>query len=368
MAIATLKKLRPRASTIGLDIGARTVRAVQLVCSGSTYSVEQVGRQSWHLNEDREEQGPPQVGNSLARCVSGANFRGKRVHTAMNTPELEVHAIELPEGVVQSSAEEVERIVQWEVQRLTTHEHESIETRHWHLPKARPSVPNAIGVAALTKTVADAVNLCRDAGLTCTCVDVAAAALVRFGSIIAVWPENCVWGILDLGFRRTRLVVCMDDVPVLIRDVGTGGAAWTLRIAEELQVSEKSAEVHKCDAGIGMGERGCREGGDGPPLKELGGILAGILKNDLRVIATEIKRSYEYVLNCYGGREAGMLVLVGGGAALQNLPENLTDALGIEVQRGSQVAAGTASRLEHARIKSVHLDEYALAIGLAIED
>jgi len=157
-------------------------------------------------------------------------------------------------------------------------------------------------------------------------------------------------------------------VPVLVRDVGRGGDAWTRRIAEELQVSEKSAEVHKCDAGIGAGERGYREGSDRLPLKELGGVLAGIMKNDLRAIATEIKRSYEYVLSCYGGREAGKLILVGGGAALHNLPEHLTEALGIQVQRGSQLAADTASRLEHGTINSVHLDEYALAIGLAIED
>ena len=367
MSILTLLNRARKATPIGVDAGARSVRAVQLTQTGTQYVIHRVARIAHHIRADNATDARADLATEIRDCIGRARFRGTRVRVALNTPDVEIHALELPDAIAQSKPSEAERIVQWEVRRLVTQEDGELETRFWHLPKTRPSVPNAIGVAAPSDAVLGIFNACRNAGATCTGVDVAAAALARFGGLLARWPEDTVWGMLDIGLRRTRLIVCIDEVPVLVRDVGSGGEAWTNRISESLALSERTAEIHKRDAGIALLGRGVRDKAKEAPLSELGAILTGILKNDLNGMATQIKRSYEYVLNCYGGRKAGSLVLVGGGAALRNLPEFLTQSLGIPVQRASDLVAHEDSNLQIGPLDAAPLEEYALAIGLAIE-
>ena len=64
-------------------------------------------------------------------------------------------------------------------------------------------------------------------------------------------------------------------------------------------------------------------------------LILGALRADLNDLASEVKRSYEYVLSCYPGRRAADLVLCGGGSLLHYFPEFLGNALGIPVRRAS---------------------------------
>ena len=77
-----------------------------------------------------------------------------------------------------------------------------------------------------------------------------------------------------------------------------------------------------------------------------------------------MKRSYEYVLSCYPGRRAADLVLVGGGAATRNLPEYLTDALGVGVHRASAYLERDTCRWHLSLGSQDRLEDFALAIGL----
>ncbi len=356
-----------KTTPIGLDLGARAIRAAQSTRSAGHYVVTRAVRYELQdLGTDTQDES-----RSTAAALDGglrlAEFRGKRVRTALNSPDLELHALELPPAVSTGRSVELARVVRWEVERLTTITGESLETRHWPLPATTASGPNAIGVAAPREKVVATVAACRQAGLLCASVDAAAAVLCRFGALLETWDSEAVWGILDLGYRLTRLVLCVDDVPVLVRNVGGGGTAWTKRIAESLQISTKAAEVQKRDAGLALSGRGIRAEGGAVPPTELGSIITGVLRTDLRDIALEVKRSYEYVLGCYPGRRAADLVLVGGGAAMKNLPEYLNNALGIVVRRASLYLENDSCRLEYAGGRPNRFDEFALAIGLTVK-
>ena len=212
----------------------------------------------------------------------------------------------------------------------------------------------------------ETVTACAHAGLTCTRIDAAAAALCRFGHRLHQSSPDIVWGLLDLGHCQTRLILCVDDVPVLIRQAGAGGAAWTQRIADALQISAKAAEVQKRDVGIALTGRGLRADAASAPTTELGSILTGILRSDLHEIAGEVKQSYEYVLSCYPGRQAADLILVGAGAATRNLPEYLTSALGISVHRASAYLEHESCRWHPSLGDQNRLEDFALAIGLTV--
>lgn len=356
-----------KTTPIGLDVGAHGVRAVQLRRRSHAYAIKVATKVERPTAFSESKGDEPSVSGFIRDCLRQASFHGYDVRAGLSMPDIDFHALELPETIASQKEEEVENIVQWEVQRLTTRQDEKLVTGHWLLPASRPSSTNAIGLVAPEAVVMQVVDSCKDAGLACTQVDAAAAALARFGHLVAHWSADVVWGLLDFGFRQTRLILCVDDVPVLVRDAGSGGDAWTKRIAETLRVSPKTAEFHKREAGIELVGRGVRGDAASAPRSELGAILTGILRNDLNTIAGEVKRSYEYVLSCYPSRSAGGLLMVGGGAALRNLPEFLNDALGIPVGRASRQAIGEASQLDIGSCCEEDIDELAVSIALAID-
>jgi Tfp pilus assembly PilM family ATPase len=301
------------------------------------------------------------------------------VATALSPPDIEFHSIELPNA----NTAELSKVVEFEVKRLFTRDDTRVETRHWTLPHTGSAEggPNAVGVVIPYDKVVETVELCRGERLTCSRVDTGATTLSRFSDLLNAWPSEEIWGVLDLGHRQSRLILCLESVPILVRTVGAGGDVWTQRIAEALGTTAKTAEVHKRDHGIAVTSRdttvsavatvGGHQSGEHSPQcdgtrAELASVLLGILRSDLNQLASEVKRSYEYALSCYPRRRAADLILVGGGAAMRNLPEYLTDALGIPVRRASAYLESSSCRLRYSSGKQNALEAMALAIGLAI--
>ena len=97
-------------------------------------------------------------------------------------------------------------------------------------------------------------------------------------------------------------------------------------------------------------------------------MLFSAIRSDLNMLASEIKRSYEYVMGCYPAAEISDLMLVGGGALLRNLDAYLSSELGITVAMASRYLNEPTCRLTwpDARIGSV--EEMATATGLAVPE
>lgn len=372
--VTLLRKIRGR-TAIGLDVGASGARAVQLRRGDEHFVMAGSVVREWPPascgGEDEYE--PRARSERIRSCVQDGAFRGRSVIMALNPPAVEFHALELPSAVFADSGVDADELVHWELQRLITEPIENVETRHWALPKAQKVGATAIGVAVRRETVLQTLKHCARAGLECVQVDTGAAALVRFGTLLQTWSTKTIWGLLDLGFEESRLVLCVDDVPVLVRRAGSGGQAWTKRIATSLQFSEKAAEVQKRDHGIALRETGGRpvdrrEEAGATANAQVASILLGALRPEFRELASEVQRSYEYILSCYPDRQAGDLVLVGGGAAMRNLPEFLGAALGIPVRRASDYLEGEHCRLRLSAGHVPRLEAMALATGLAVSE
>ncbi len=367
-----LNRQRKR-TPIGLDIGVRGVRAVQLTRPGDEFVVFcAAAHEGSHAGSDTVDQ-TQRLTTHIQGCVRQATFRGRSAVAVLNPPAVEFHTLELPAAVLASRDASTAQVVRWEVGRLTSEPIDDIETGHWALPPTKVSAPNAIGLAVRRERVSQTFASCARAGLRCTGIDVGAAALARLGTILHTWNSEEVWGILDIGYEEARLLLCVDDVPVLVRRAGPGGQAWTMRIADSLQMSLNSAEVHKREHGIALTSRGARKESQNPPAGEVASILLGTLRGELKDLASEVKRSYEYVLGCYPSRHAADLILVGGGATMRNLSEFLTSVLGIPVRSACDYLGEEHCRLHYAiddpsapKAGCVRVEVLASAIGLAI--
>ncbi len=361
-----LSSVSARLTPIGLDVGSGGVRAAQLRRSGDDWTVVHIAHCERPITDGEEERSD--VERQILTCLGQAEFSGRRASVALSAPDVEFHALDLPAAILTQSDESASRVVRSEVLRLTNKPDDQIETGHWSLPPTKVTGPTVIGAAVDHEAIDQMLRVCERTRLQCMRIDTAATSLCRLGCLLNMWEPSQLWGILDIGQRQARLTLCLDDVPVLVRTTGAGGRAWTEWIAESLEISVKAAEIQKREHGLAppRGNMGRRV--EDTPAAEVRSILGSILRGNLKDLAGEIQRSYEYVLSCYPSHKAGDLILVGGAAALKNLPELLADALGIPVRMASSYLASDTCRLRHASSKQNPLEVFGLAVGLAVGD
>jgi len=361
-------------SPIGLDFGPRHVRAAQLERSGDRWTLL---RASCWAKRDDEADATTTEGflQRVRRSMEHSPFQGRGVIGGLSVPEVEVHPLEIPEAGELQYEERFADAVRWEMQRFISIPLEQTAVDYWRIPRVAGSRTTAIGVAAKRTQVEALSHFADHLGWDCERVDATPCALARLGTLLRRRPgadPKAIWGVLDAGFRLLRLVVCVDEQPVLVRTLGNGGQAWTEAIASGLGLSIEAAEIHKQDHGIVGGASDKQNepipGRDKPESSsQIGHMIHNILSPDLAAVVNEIERSYEYVMRCFPERNADELVLVGGGAQLRNLAGFLKQTLGIDVVRVEELVARADSPLTCDPASPKDLSSFAAAIGLAID-
>jgi len=407
---------------IGLDFGATAVRAVQLRRSGGHYAVvaavQLSVRNSHHWRGATS--GEPRRGNArglaqrIQRALSQRDFRGRIVVLGISPPDVAIHPLGIPMAQDPAGAgakgrdSTLAQVARMEIQRLASFGSDTVVTDWWPVPPGRGTDTTAMGVAARTDQVNELCDLCDMMGYECRRIDVSPCAAARFGFQLHPPADDQVWAALDVGARSTRLIVCINDVPVLARSVGDGGQDWTERIAAALEVTPESAEVLKRDHGIPAGrgpqplERPAEAPGSAhvlePPnslggrtvwiprmnsgapettpaaassasatqtLTEVASMIYSVLKPRLDRLAREIERSYAYVLQSYPNRSAGPLLLLGAGSRMKNLDHFLGERLGIQVADAESFRGD--ERIRFAGSGTECLGSLAVAAGLAMD-
>ncbi len=371
-----LKKIKLSATTcsaIGLDVGPTTIRAAQLERDQNRWVVTRLAQWS-RRDSEAGLQSSDGFAKRIRRALIQADYQGRRVLAGLSVPELEVHALEVPNRGDMESSDRFGEALAWELRRVMNVAADDSALSYWRVPPSQTTRTTAIGVAAKKQHVQAVNTLVAAMGLDCECVDATACALARVGTMLRTRADvepNSIWGVLDVGQRMMRLAVCVNHSPVLVRALGNGGAAWTQSIAAALGVSEDAAEFHKRDHGIAASNAistADSAKNQNQQADEIAVMIQNILSHDLNQTAQEIERSYEYVMRCYPERNADELILVGGGAATIGLDRFLAQKLGIKVRSLDSIIRDQPSALTVAAHIRESLDPYAAAIGLAIEE
>jgi type IV pilus assembly protein PilM len=376
---------------IGLDLGTHAIRAVQLEpqYGGNEgrpryrlRAAVQARRDEPALMENEGPMGHP-LRPGLKQLLGRGGFKGRNVIIGLDPPQLVATTVNLPLHGRSLDDPQIRSALSFELARHITCEMAAAEVRAWPLPKGAGIAPTVMGVAVPRKLVTDLHDLVASVGYACRRIDAGACALARCCTVFCRPPPDTIWGVLDVGQTTSRLAVVVDGVPVLQRELPTGGSIFTFRVAEGLKLAPQAAERLKRDYGIAGGyprlqdARPADDNGDesvasqcrptepdqAADIPQVPRLVFSAVRRSLISLAVEVEKSMAYAMHLHGDLPVSNLYLAGGGAALKGLPEFLSQEIGIDVKPADPL---TGLSIEHPLAGGDPSCAWARAFGLAL--
>lgn len=332
---------------IGLDIGSKTIKIVELEGSGPSLTLRASGIVGY-------------TGNSPDKMQDGREFEAlaailKKLHKEARVSSHEI-GIAIPEQLVFSRAirfplltdQEVAAAVRWEADQYIPIPKEEAIIQHQILEKREKSTPPEVLVllvAVPKKVVENYVTVCEMAGFTVSFVETELMSLTR-----CLAPKDKTVMIVDFGARSTDLAISKNGSLSFSRSIPTAGEAFTRAVAQGLGIEQMQAEEYKKTYGLST--------------QQLEGKVKASLDAVFRVVVDEMKKAVHFYQTEEKGDTPSSVILVGGTSSMPEASTFLTKYLGLEVVVGN---AFEGIKLEPEVLKNIQpfIPLYPVAVGLA---
>lgn len=251
---------------VGLDIGARYVKAVQLTDNNGKYSITNFGV--------AEIIAPRTAADAVLEIFDARKFKTKRVVASVSGRSVYVRYVVMPrmndEEIVNAAKYEMGKYIPVEVDEVI-HDVQKLGDIESSGTQSDPEM-RVLLVAARRSFIDDQVAAIEAAGLTPVILDVDAFALgnaYELGALIN--PQSIVPGRLialaDIGATKTSVHIMDETGPYFTREIYKGGDDFTGAIAARTGLESHDAEALKRDVSAhgagGGGGGGGNRGGDG---------------------------------------------------------------------------------------------------------
>jgi type IV pilus assembly protein PilM len=330
---------------IGLDVGTRFVKAVQLTDNNGKFSVTDF---AYH------EIGPElTAADAVAEIFAKKKFKTKRVATAVSGRFVFVRYINMPvmtdEELVNAAKYELGKYIPVEVDEVL---HDSQKLEELPVSEGHEAEMRVLLVAAKRTFIDEHVALLEQAGLQPAIVDVDSFALGNAYELAgasnpdAVRPGKLV-ALVDIGATKTNINIMSDNVSYFTREFYKGGDDITDAMSKKLGIEMKDAEHLKRNP----------QGEEAKVLECVGGAIEDIC-HDLNI-------SIDYFENQYD-RKVDEVFIAGGASQTLGLDEILEKTVQKKVWKWNpaqylEVKMEDADKEELTR----HAASTAIAVGLA---
>lgn len=324
-----------RRSAVTFDFGAAGIRAHQFRARGSRISLWDALELDLPRGDGADSNESPVVDIArLARLVEQGRFLGRDVALILSPPDVQFSALHLPEQVLTQEPVRIQQALKCEVSRDMRLDPTNLEVRYWRLPPGHYQGLNVMAIAISVEQVTRWFDECGRHRLNLRRIDVSPQALVGLARRMWTPSSTDLWGILDLGFRRTTFTAVVGEVPTYVRCLSASVDDLTRRLSAGLDVSHAVADRLRREYGILPDSRGVRDisaGWQSVRPEDLPRVLFGLLRGTLGDLVEEINKCFSYVLKSFPDLRTGRLFLAGGGANLKGLPEFLEIHVGLPV-------------------------------------
>ncbi|MBI2268464.1 MAG: type IV pilus assembly protein PilM [Candidatus Blackburnbacteria bacterium] len=336
---------------LGLDIGSKSIKLVQLEKAGDKYSLLAAGITSSPVADvpSATEQDLGLVAEAVKKLFTEIKATVRNVNVALPENKVFTPFIKLP----YLTDKEIDSAISWQAEPYIPIPVAEASIDYQVIGRTEPqgNKPGGVEVllvAAPKTLVQKYAKVATLAGLTVTMVETELLALVR-----AIAPKGQTVVVADFGATSSSVAIVRDGQLVISHSVPTGGEALTRAVASSLGMNIQQAEEYKKAYGLNTGTAE--------------GKVAEALSPVLRVIADEVKKAIQYYKTEAGDNNSiSSLILTGGTAGMPEVVPFLANILGMEVVIGdpfSKIAKD--GRIEKTFAAFAPL--YGVAIGLAQE-
>jgi Tfp pilus assembly PilM family ATPase len=362
---------REARSPIGLDIGARAVKAVQLGRSRARTII----RAAAHFPRisPGEALNPAELIRALG-ILRRQGFVGERVVVCIPDAQLLSGVVELP---ARAPAPTLNAIARQELARACKKDPGSIELAWWELPAGGPNARADQGAQALALGCAHAdseqllacfaplggAGRAGQGGLDVIAIDARPAAIARACAPLAADAPNLT-AVLDLGHSAAHILIMAGRSLVYERTLAEASLRLLASgIANQLSIDDALAEyVLRV---VGCGPTGRSDADTNPPhAVEQAEDARALICAHADALAGELRASMSYATRRFNGT-LSRIVLCGHGADIPGLADRITRRTGAEavIARADALVPGSTGP-DPALLGP----GAAVALGLALHD
>jgi len=353
---------KPGGSVLGIDIGATSIKVVQLRKDQGVAVLETYGELSLGPYADLEigqtvQPSVDQAGGALADLLKEANTTTKDSGVSIPFSSSLISVIQMPKLEEKQLAKMIpiearkyipvpiaEVTLDWfiipEEERVESYESEEKEK------KDADSKTNVLHVAIHNEVLSQYRDIMKKADVEATFFEIEIFSTIR--SILGRNLKPTM--VLDIGAAATKLFIVEYGIVKMSHIINRGSQNITRTVGQSLGLSLTKAEELKREVGL-LGSENHKEAGEAA-LLVLGDIFAEI---------NRVLLQYEKKNN----KNVGQVYLTGGGSVLKGMLEFAAKNLETEVLLGDPFAKLESPAFLEDVLKEVG-PEFAVAIGLAL--
>ncbi len=335
-------------SLTGLDIGSKTIKAIELAKEKDTFVLKAAGVIAYNgvdLEHIQDEKDFVKLAQSIKQLFKDIKINTKNVNISLPEAQVFTRSINYP----WLTDQEISSAIKWEAEQYIPIPINEAIVQHQVLERRQNTTPPEVSVllVASPRTLVEKyVRLVTMAGLNCISVETELIALSR-----ALAPANQTCLLIDFGARSTDIAISKNGMLMFSRSIPTGGEAFTRAVAQYLGVNPNQAEEYKKTYGLSV--------------SQLEGKVSAAIDPVFRIVSEEIKKAIHYYQTELKGEQPALIVLSGGASGMPEASTYLAKAIGIEVAVGNPFSKVTMQP-NVAKTLTAYGPLYSIAAGLAM--
>lgn len=336
---------------VGIDIGTKTIKVVELEKNGDSYSLIAsgvVGYSGTTVDKITDPKEMTSIAQIIKKLCAETKISSKEITISIPEPLAFTRTIKFPpltDGEIASA-------IKWEAEQYIPIPANEAIIQHTVLRRndgvAGDGSVIVLLVAAPRVIVEKYVKVMQLAGLTPVAVETELIALSR-----ALAPPDKTVLLADLGGSSTNLAVAEKGLLSFSRSLPIAGDAFTRAVSQNLAITPQQAEEYKRTYGLSA--------------DQLEGKIKGALDSVVRLVVDEIKKAVNFYLTQEKGQNPTSLIISGGSSGMPEIMSALSKMIGLEVLVGN---AFTRVRVDpsFAQKLAPYAPLYSVAVGLAMHE
>lgn len=337
---------------VGLDIGASSVKAVQLKQSRSGTELLKFGMAALHPETivDGVIMDSGTVISAIQQIFAENEIKTKDVVVAVSGHSVIVKKIQ----VAKMKPDELEQTIPFEAEQYVPYAIEDVNLDYQVLESENPESNelDVLLVAVKKDIINDYLSIISTAGLSAVVVDVDAFALENAFEVAYELDKSQVIGLVNLGAATMNINLLQNGLSEFTRDSPLGGNRYTESIQKMLGLTYEQAETLKLGEAV-----------DGKSFAEAQPALDMVNAE----VASEIRRSFDFFRSSSHSDTIHRALLSGGCARLPGLVEYLSENLEIPFELANPLRN---IKVDPKKFKGADLEsiapQLAVSVGLAL--